>query len=109
MTSRGLSNEMMHAAFRTFDVDHMSIMNRYEYILCRASFNYNPERDSGTLINKYRQQMIFHLYDFDSDGMLEASELEHLITDLASGSTHIKRLMRDLGIQDATKITKGFS
>lgn len=102
---RGYSNPIRHAAFLTFDTDGQQRISQYEYILCRAAFDFVPERDRGTAIVRYRLMIIFNLYDKSGNGNLEWSELREMISDLAAGDSHISRLMKNLGIGSSASVS----
>lgn len=105
LKQRGHSNAIRHAAFRAFDSDGRGYISRCEYLLCRAAFDFVPERDRGTEVVVYRLQIIFNIYDKNGDGVLQMSELTDLIADLAAGASHVQRLMANLGIDETASVT----
>lgn len=99
-TRRGLSVAITHAAFSTFDVDRKGAMSLYEYIMCRAVFAFDADRDNGSPAVGYRIRMLFILYDENGDGALDASELVSFVRDMVSGESHLRRIVTELGIKE---------
>ncbi len=103
--SRGCSTALIHASFKALDVDRRGYVTRYEYILCRAAFDYDIDRDNGTELLKFRLQIVFNMYDTNNDGIVDMTEFERLISELARGKSHVGHIMADMGVPTGASVS----
>ncbi len=75
-----------------FDREETGILDRLEYYLFRAAItNFLAERDHDTPLVNYRFNVIFKMYDQNSDSVLNKSELFRMVQVRQRSSEHTIR------------------